>query len=118
MDKIFLHDMKINTLIGMYEWERQHKQQIIFDVEIGINGHFQQTDDIEDTVHYGMICDLLRRELMQKDFLLLESLANYSAKILFDFSKQIQYVRIRITKPGILSDVRAVGVEIERTRVA
>lgn len=112
MDKIFLKGMKIETLIGVYEWERQQLQTLILDLDIGINNQAKQSDNIEDTLHYGVVCETLRQKLKEQKFLLLEALAEYIATLLFDLGAV--WAKIRITKPGILSEVREVGVEIER----
>lgn len=117
MDKIFLHGLKAQTLIGVYEWERQHSQTIVFDLDIGIEARSVRTDGIDETVHYGLVCERLRREVAARDFLLLESLAEHAAQFLFDSFDKIVWLRVRVSKPGILSEVDAVGVEIERRRV-
>lgn len=116
MDKIFLHGLRADTLIGLYDWERQHAQTLIFDIDIGINTQNHASDQIDDTVHYGIVCYTLRQHLKQQTFLLLETLAEDIAQLLFTQFNKIIWLRIRITKPGILADVREVGVEIERNR--
>ena len=109
MDKIFLHGMKAETLIGVYEWERQQPQTLI----IALPDNAGAQDDIAQTIHYGEVCQALRSELAKRDFLLLESLAQSIADFIFA-QFHAAWVRIRITKPGILPRVSAVGVEIER----
>ena len=117
MDKIFLHGMRVSTLIGVYDWERQNKQELVFDLDIGVSARSVQHDDIAQTVHYGLVCERLRQDLAVRDFLLLESLAEHTAQFLFAAFESVQWLRIRIVKPGILPAVREVGVEIERNRV-
>ncbi len=115
MDKIFLHGMKADTLIGVYEWERQQRQTVLLDLDIALPEQATQQDDIAQTIHYGDVCQQLRQQLATRDFLLLESLAQYVADfILTDFGAK--WVRVRITKLGILPNVQNVGVEIERTK--
>lgn len=114
MDKIFLHGMKADTLIGVYDWERQHKQTLILDLDIGVRRD-SSSDDIADTIHYGEVCDTLRRYLGKQSFQLLERLAEYIARVLLD-EFGAAWVRVKIVKPGILPNVREVGVEIERSR--
>ena len=115
MDKIFLHGMKAETLIGVYEWERQQRQTMLLDLDIALPEQATQQDDIAQTIHYGEVCQQLRQQLATRDFLLLESLAQYVADfILTDFDAK--WVRVRIAKPGILPNVQSVGVEIERTK--
>lgn len=115
MDKIFLHGMKAETLIGVYDWERTQIQTLIIDLDIAMPKHAADEDDIAQTIHYGDVCQRLRSELKQRDFLLLESLAEYTAALILD-EFNAAWVRVNIVKPGILPNVREVGVEIERTQ--
>ena len=113
MDKVFLRGMKAETLIGVYGWERELVQSLLFDLDIGVSEKAALSDDIGETVHYGDVCEAVRASLREQDFLLLEVLAEHVADlILRDFGAL--WVRVRIVKPGILPDVKEVGVEIER----
>ena len=102
MDKIFLYGMKADTLIGVYDWERERKQTLILDLEISVPERTGTSDDIGDTIHYGEVCEVVRRSLAEQDFLLLEALAEYIAQlILNDFGAA--KVRVRIVKTGYLA---------------
>ena len=74
MDTLFLHGLKAETLIGVYDWERQQRQTLLLDVDIGTDarpaGH---SDNIDDTIHYGDVAEALRHNLAQQQFLLLPS---------------------------------------------
>ena len=115
MDKIFLHGLKAETLIGVYDWERQQPQTLVLDIDLVLPENAADQDDIADTIHYGEVCRLVREELAARDFRLLESLAEYLAEFLFS-RYPCPALRLRITKPGILPNVRETGVEIERSR--
>lgn len=117
MDKIFLHGMKVETLIGVYDWERLQPQTLIIDLDIAMPTQATQHDDIAYTIHYGEICERVRMDLRERNFLLLESLAEHIAQLLITEFK-VQWVRIKIVKPGILPNVQQVGVEIERGQAA
>lgn len=117
MDKIFLYGLEVKTLIGVYEWERQNLQTLVLDLELGVEPHFSLSDHIDDTVHYGEVCTYLREDLRQRDFLLLERLAEHITQMLFVRFPKLAWIRVKIVKPGILPQVREVGVEIERNRV-
>ena len=110
MDKIFLHGMKAETLVGVYAWERQRRQTVVMDLDIGITPEAArkaaESDDVAATAHYGEVCARL-----------LESLAEFAAQLVLDTFPAVGSVRLRITKPGILPDVRETGVEIERARL-
>ncbi len=112
MDKIFLHGLKADTLIGVYDWERRLPQTLSVDLDIGLPER-DRTDDIGNTVHYGEVCGRLRENLHNQQFFLLETLAEYIAGFVFRNFGAV-WVRVRLVKPGILPDVREVGVEIER----
>ncbi|MDO4695989.1 MAG: dihydroneopterin aldolase [Neisseria sp.] len=113
MDKIFLHGIKAETLIGLYDWEREQQQTLIVDLDIGVPERSGVSDDIGDTVHYGDVCEAVKSSLKEQKFLLLEALAEHIAQmVLYDFGAR--WVRVRVVKPGILAGVREVGVEIER----
>ncbi|PSJ79736.1 dihydroneopterin aldolase [Neisseria iguanae] len=115
MDKIFLRGMKADTLIGVYDWERTHLQTLVLDLDIGVPEKSAASDDISNTVHYGEVCEAVRNSLYEQDFLLLEVLAEHVAKLILD-NFHAQWVRVKIIKPGILPDVKEVGVEIERSK--
>ena len=114
MDKIFLRGMKAETLIGVYDWERERPQTLILNLEIALPENAAADDDIANTIHYGDVCEAVRRSLKTQDFMLLETLAEHiAALVLNDFGAA--RVRVNIVKPGILPDVDEVGIGIERT---
>ena len=115
MDKIFLYGMKADTLIGVYDWERQQKQTLILDLDVVLPENSHQDDNSEHTIHYGEMCQLIRQELADCDFKLLESLAEFVAQLVFEHYPTPQ-LRLRVSKAGVLPDVREVGIEIERYR--
>lgn len=114
MDKIFLHGMKADTLIGVYDWEREQKQTLLLDLDIGVPEKPASSDNITDTIHYAEVCNSIRLSLNSQSFMLLEALAEHIANlVLQDFGAL--WIRVRITKPGILEGVKETGVEIERS---
>lgn len=115
MDKIFLHGMKADTLIGVYDWEREQPQTLLIDVDIGVPAKSAVSDHIDDTIHYGDVCETIRQSLKEQRFLLLEALAEHIAELVLEDFDAL-WVRVRVVKPGILANVREVGVEIERMK--
>ena len=114
MDIIFLREVRADTIIGVYEWERQASQAIELDLEIGIPSEVPcHSDDIGDTIHYGMVVDRLRQALAEQHFLLIEALAEYIAKVIRE-EFGAPWVKVAVTKLGILPGVKKVGVQIER----
>ena len=116
MDQIFLHGFKVDTLIGVYAWEREQPQSLLLDLDIGLpDSEAGRSDDIADTIHYGEVALALRADLARQQFLLLEALAEHVAKLIqTDFGAP--WVRVSVVKPGILPNVAKVGVCIERGR--
>lgn len=115
MDKIFLHGFKAETLIGVYDWERTQTQTLVFDLDIAMPHLAGDSDNLAETIHYGHVCERVREALKKRDFLLLESLAEYTANLILE-EFHAAWVRVKIVKPGILPNVREVGVEIQRMR--
>jgi dihydroneopterin aldolase len=114
MDIIFLREVRADTVIGVYDWERLAPQTIELDLDIGIPTEVPcHTDDIGDTIHYGMVVDRLRQALAEQHFLLIEALAEYIAKIIRE-EFNAPWVKVAVTKLGILPGVKKVGVMIER----
>ena len=114
MDIIFLQEVKVETRLGVPEWERLLPQTIVLDIELAMP-HSQscQTDAIEDTIDYGQIVARIRQTLTENSFKLVEALAEHVCQlILSEFGTP--WVKIRVGKPGILPGVRQLGVEIAR----
>ena len=114
MDIIFIHDFKAKTLIGIYPWERKVAQTIQLDLEIGLpSSRACQTDNFEDTLDYALIVERINEILAEKHVSLLEALAEHIAQTLLNEFKS-PWVKISITKLGIIRGVKKLGVCIER----
>ena len=114
MDTIFIRGMHATTWIGVYEWEQHTAQPIELDLDVGLpHSQAAQTDDVNDTIHYGLLVERLRELLAEKHFLLIEALAEFIADVIRrEFNAP--WVRVSLVKPGILPDVEKVGIMIER----
>ena len=114
MDIIFLREVRVDTVIGVYEWERRAPQTIELDLDIGIPSEAPcHSDNIGDTIHYGVVVERLRATLAEQHFLLIEALAEHIARIVRE-EFGAPWVRVAVTKRGILPGVKKVGVQIER----
>ena len=114
MDTIFIRGMRASTWIGVYEWEQQTAQPIELDLDVGLPpGHAAQTDNVDDTIHYGLLVERLRELLATQRFLLIEALAEFIAEVIRQEFKA-PWVRVSLSKPGILPEVEKVGIVIER----
>lgn len=114
MDIIFIDDLRLSTLIGIYPREKAMPQTVEISLQIGASTTNAGTsDDIEDTIDYAAVVDRLRSEVAARHFNLLEKLAEYVADLLLkDFGAS--WVRVSIAKLGMMRGVRRVGVVIER----
>ncbi|MFO1234068.1 MAG: dihydroneopterin aldolase [Rivihabitans pingtungensis] len=82
MDIIFLREVRVDTVIGVYEWERRAPQTIELDLDIGIPSEQPcHSDDIGDTIHYGVVVERVRALLAAEHFLLIEALAERIARL-------------------------------------
>jgi dihydroneopterin aldolase len=114
MDIIFIQDFRLETLIGIYEWERRVPQTIQIDIEIGNPGsRASSTDNIDDTIDYGAVVNRIEATLKQQHFLLLERLAEHIADIVLREFKS-PWVRVSVAKLQLLRGVKRLGVTIER----
>ena len=85
MDIIYLKDLRIDTVIGIYEWERRIKQTLTFDIEMAADaGKAAQSDSIDDTVSYEAVANRVTGYVGASEFELLETLAEKVAGILLD----------------------------------
>jgi dihydroneopterin aldolase len=116
MDIVYLHGLRLETVIGIWAWERQLKQTLVVDLDLGTDiARAGRSDAIEDTIDYKAVSKRLIALAQKSKFFLVEALAENIAVILIaEFN--IEWVRIRINKQGALADVRDVGVIIERGR--
>lgn len=115
-DTIFLRELRIETVIGIYNWEREIRQPVTFDFEFpGDARRAALTDQIEDTLDYKSVAKAVIAFVESSRFGLVETLAESVAKlILTEFP--IAWVRITLNKPGAVRGSRDVGVRIERCR--
>ncbi len=118
MDTVFLHGLKAQTLIGVYDWERRHPQTVLLDIDIRTDLRAaERSDDVADTVSYAEAAELVVSSLAAQQFFLLEALAGHTAQLLLE-RFACESVRVKAVKPGILPGVASVGVVIERGREA
>ena len=117
MDIIFLRELKVETLIGVYPWEKRVPQNLRLDLEIALpNSHACHSDDIADAIDYAEIVRHIQSTLRSRHFNLLEALAEHIAQILLtDFKSP--WVKVSVAKLNAISGNRMVGISIERGMV-
>ncbi len=114
MDIIFLRELKVTTLIGIYEREKLVAQTLQLDLDIALpNSRACQTDDIKDALDYADVAKHIQSVLSEGHFSLLETLAEHIAQIILkDFNAP--WVKVSVAKLQAIRDCRMVGVSIER----
>ena len=117
MDIIFLRELRIDTLIGVYEWEKRVPQTLQIDLEIALpNSRACQSDDIADALDYSEIVRHLQQVLTSRHFNLLEALAEHIAQIILnDFNAP--WVKVSVAKLQAIRGSKMVGISIERGQV-
>jgi len=118
MDTIFITDLRVEMLIGVYDWERKVPQTVQLDLEIGIpDGGKPRSDRIRETIDYAKVIQRIQASLQQERFLLVERLAEHIAELVMTEFKA-PWVRINVSKLAVEKDVKRVGITIERGRKA
>lgn len=114
MDIIYLKDLRIDTIIGIYDWERRMKQTVILDLEMGTDiRKAANTDKIEDTLNYKAVAKRLMSFVGDSEFELVETLAERITEVIMT-EFDVPWVRLTLNKKGAVRGVRDVGVVIER----
>lgn len=114
MDIVYLRDLRIDTVIGIYGWERRTRQTIIFDLEMSADvARAAESDDIADTLNYKSVAKRLTQFVSESDFQLVETLAEHCARIIRE-EYGVRWVRLTLNKKGAVRGATDVGVIIER----
>jgi len=115
MDIVYIRDLKIDAVIGIYEWEQRIQQKICVNIEMGWdNRPAAESDDIKDTLNYKEAANLIKALVAKSEFKLVEALAEHIAELLLE-KMNIPWVRVTLGKPQAVTDSLEVGVRIERT---
>lgn len=116
MDKIFLRGLEVETLIGIHAWEQVTPRPLILDLEMGTDiREAASSDRVRDTIDYAAVTAMVVEFVGKTHVGLLETLAERLSRQLFQ-QFPILSLRLAINKPGALSGVKAMGVEIDRRR--
>ena len=114
MDKIFLNELKIDTVIGIWEWERKIRQTVVIDLEMSADiAKAAATDSVEDTLNYKSVAKRIQAFVADSSFQLVETLAERIAQIIRE-EFGVAWVKVRVNKPGAIRGSKDVGILIER----
>ena len=114
MDIVYIRELRADTVIGVYDWERGIRQTVVLDLEMASDTHRAAASDrIDDALDYAAIATRVLAFVEASEFQLVETLAEQVAQlILRDFA--VSWLRLRLSKPGAVAQARDVGVIIER----
>lgn len=115
MDRVFIENLTVETVIGIFDWEREIRQAVCLDLEMEYDiRKAAASDAIADTLDYKAVSKRLIRFIEQSEYQLVEALAEQCASIvLAEFP--VQRLKLKLSKPGAVRGSSAVGVIIERS---
>ena len=114
MDIVYIRDLRIDTIIGIYEWEREVRQTVSLDLEMSSDiRKAAETDDIQYALNYKSVAKRLIAFIEGSEFLLVETMAEQVCQIVRE-EFGVQWVKLRLSKPGALRQSLDVGLIIER----
>lgn len=117
MDAIIIEGLKVDTVVGCFNWERQIIQPLMLDLTIYNDlDQAAQSDELDDTLNYAQICELAAQVIQQAQPKLIEHAAQLVLESLFKTFSSIESIIITIRKPAIIAQATAVGIRLERNR--
>lgn len=116
-DIVFIEDLRIETVIGIYDWEREIRQVVSIDLEMAAdNTRPASTESIDDALNYKAVAKRLIQYVEAAEFQLVETLAERLAEIVIN-EFGVPWLKLKLSKPGAVTGSKAVGVLIERSKV-
>ncbi len=117
LDHILIEGLKVETVIGCFEWERQILQPLLLDLAINVDlSKAAVSDALADTLNYAEICEIASQTIIAKQPALIEHAADIVLRALFEHFSPIEKIRITVRKPAIIPAAQSVGIQIERQR--
>jgi 7,8-dihydroneopterin aldolase/epimerase/oxygenase len=115
-DRIFLHGLTAECILGFIDWERRVKQTVVLDLEMPVDCRAaSRSDDVADTLDYKKVAKHVLAFIEASEFQLVETLAHRVALLILE-EFAVGWVRVALNKPGAIRSSRDVGVVLERTR--
>ena len=115
MDKVFIENLEIETIIGIFGWEREVKQIVRISLEMSFDiSKAGKSDNIDDALDYKKLGKSIVNFVENSSFFLVEKMAEEIASLVLK-NEQIEEIKLRVEKPGALRGSKSVGVEILRT---
>ena len=115
-DKILIHNLLVRGIVGINDWERVKKQDIVIHLEVFADlAPAGRSDEVADTLNYRTLTKAVIEYVESSNHFLVEALAHEIARLAVT-EHGAERVRVRVEKPGALRFAESVGVEIERDR--
>jgi dihydroneopterin aldolase len=115
-DTVFLHDLRVETVVGIWEWERRIRQTVSIDLEMASDiSRAARTDNIDDALNYKAVAKRVQQFVGDSSFHLVETMAERIAALILD-EFAVPWVQVRVNKPGAIRGARDVGVMIRRSK--
>jgi dihydroneopterin aldolase len=114
-DTIFLYELRVETTIGIWDWERKIRQTVSIDLEMGADiKSAAEKDDVDSTLNYKAVAKRVQQFVSESEYQLVETLAeNIAGLVLEEFD--VPWIQVRVSKPKAISGANDVGVLIYRT---
>ena len=117
MDAIIIEGLKVDTVVGCFNWERQIIQPLMLDLTLQTNlEQASNSDELEDTMNYAEICEISAKVIQDAQPKLIEYAAKLVINALFTEFLAIESIIITIRKPAIIPQANSVGIRLERHR--
>jgi dihydroneopterin aldolase len=115
-DTVFVHELKVETIIGIWGWERKIRQTVSIDLEMGADiRRAAATDSIDDTLNYKAISKRVQQFVADSEFQLVETMAEKIAELVLQEFK-VPWIQVRVSKPGAIRGAKNVGILIHRSK--
>ena len=115
-DTVFVHELEVETIIGIEDWERRIHQTVSIDLEMGADiRRAAETDSIDDTLNYKAISKRVQQFVAESEFQLVETMAEKIAELVLQEFK-VPWIQVRVSKPGAIRGANNVGILIHRSK--
>ena len=117
MDAIIIEGLKVETVVGCFNWERQIMQPLMLDMTIQTSlEQASNSDQLEHTLNYAEICEISAKVIQEAKPELIEHAAKLVLNALFTTFPTVESIMITIRKPAIIAQANSVGIRLERHR--
>lgn len=115
-DTVFLRELKVETIIGIWDWERKIRQTVSIDLDMGADiRRAAKTDSIDDALNYKAVSKRVQQFVADSEFQLVETMAEKIAEVVLS-EFELPWIQVRVSKPGAIRGAKDVGVRIHRTK--